>query len=198
MTKIGIFSGTFDPVHNGHISFCLAAMETAGLDRVVLLPEPEPRRKAAPAPLAHRRAMLELAVAAEPRLGVLELPSRQFTVEETLPQLQGRFPHDELHLLMGSDVARGLASGWPGIEILLHHVGLVIGLRAHDTRQETEKVLQELAQQYPHARISARITAVPHAAAASSSVRNATATAKLLTPPVAAYIQTHQLYASPA
>jgi nicotinate-nucleotide adenylyltransferase len=194
MARVGIFSGTFDPVHKGHIAFCLAAMQAGRLDRVVLLPEPEPRGKVGVAPLAHRRAMLELAIQNQPGLEVLQLPGRRFTVAETLPELERRFASDELSLLIGSDVVRSLERGWPGQERLLASMGLIVGLRAGDTEERLRRQLAVVAGRSPRSPLRVTFIGSPHAAAASSRIRE-NANAAGLMPAVAAYIATHQLYA---
>src|SRR5437868_3133041 len=106
MARIGIFPGTFDPVHKGHIAFCLSAAARANLDSVILLPEAEPRRKQPRATFAHRWNMIQEAVADYAQIDARTLPSRQFTVAETLPELRALFPGMQLVLLAGSDVAQ--------------------------------------------------------------------------------------------
>ncbi|HSW98998.1 MAG TPA: nicotinate-nicotinamide nucleotide adenylyltransferase [Candidatus Saccharimonadales bacterium] len=186
MARVGIFPGTFDPVHEGHIAFALQALQAAGLDRVVLVPEPWPRGKQCTA-LAHRAAMLELAVAAHPQLSVLRATSRQFTVARTLPELQASFPQDKLALLLGSDVLRGLAR-WPGLAALLAQMELVAGLRASDTVTQADTLLRSLA--------GARFTIIesPHPHATSSVVRQGAHRQAM--EPVAGYILQNQLYAA--
>ncbi|HEX7963839.1 MAG TPA: nicotinate-nicotinamide nucleotide adenylyltransferase [Candidatus Saccharimonadales bacterium] len=196
MARIGIFSGTFDPVHKGHIAFCRAALEEASLDRIVLLPEPEPRGKAHAAPLAHRRAMLELAVQEEPQLSVLQLGGKRFTVAGTLPELERLLPGEELSLLLGSDIVRSFEAGWPNLGELLKRMRLVIGLRAHDSQGDVEAVLARVRQQTGVAPRYAVIGS-PLAHTASTTIRTHQAT-RQVTPRVAAYIAAHQLYATPA
>ena len=199
MARIGIFSGTFDPVHKGHIAFCLAAIAAAGLDRVVLLPEPEPRGKDHAAPLAHRLAMLRLAIQTEPSLDVVTLPGQRFSVAETLPELQRRFAGDELSLLVGSDVVRSFEHGWPGLPQLLGHMRLVIGLRGNDTQTDMEQALAAVSRRFPAVPyIRSILVGSPQPLAASSAVRARGPRAAGVAPPVAAYIATHQLYATPA
>lgn len=145
LTKIGVFSGTFDPVHKGHVAFALAAAETAGLDKVYLLPEALPRRKQGVTHYAHRIAMLRLAIKPHPKLGILDLPDKQFTVNRTLPRLQKRFKQADLYLLIGSDVVPVLASGaWPDAKNLLSSVKLVVGLRGDEDGQVIAAQLQAL------------------------------------------------------
>ena len=196
MARIGIFSGTFDPVHSGHIAFCTAALAAAGLDRILLVPEPCPRGKAHVGSLEHRRAMLELSVRGEPRLSVLELPGERFTVAETLPHLEERFCGDDLYLLLGSDVVRTFTHGWPDLEKLLARMRLVIGLRAGDNPGAVQGLLDVVRQRHPALVIHATVIDSVHAYATSTSVRTAAGPATPLHPQVAAYITTHQLYAA--
>src|SRR5258708_32608937 len=100
---IGILSGSFDPIHAGHISLALAALEKADLQAVYFLPEPLPRRKTGVTHIAHRIAMLTRALQAFPQLQVLELPDRQFTIARSLPRLKQRFAGRDLCFIMGSD-----------------------------------------------------------------------------------------------
>ncbi|HSX34942.1 MAG TPA: nicotinate-nicotinamide nucleotide adenylyltransferase [Candidatus Saccharimonadales bacterium] len=196
MARIGIFSGTFDPVHTGHIAFCLAAQKAAALDRIVLLPEAHPRHKQPHTPFAHRVAMLRLAAKGMPQLEVLELADTQFSVATTLPQLQARFAHDELYLLLGSDVVPSLAVSWPGLETLLQAMGLVIGIRAQQTPHSVQGRLQALQEAFPAVPVRATTIASPHASVASSAVRAALPHAGQLAliPIVAEYITAYNLY----
>jgi nicotinate-nucleotide adenylyltransferase len=184
MAKIGIFSGTFDPVHDGHIAFALGAQQAAGLDRVILLPERCPRGKADCTPLTHRAAMLELAVRPHPQLAVLQVQSEQFLVARTLPELRALFLHDELFLLLGSDVAKGLPY-WPSLSALLDEMQLIIGVRGRDE----QGALTALLAAVPGVRNIFTPSPQPHAT--SSSVREGTASAL---PAVTAYIAAHDLY----
>lgn len=193
MGRIGIFSGTFDPVHMGHIAFCKAAMERAELDKVVLLPEAEPRDKAGVTPLASRQAMLQLATSGLPNFEVLVLSSRQFTVPKTLPELRRHFLEDELVLLVGSDVARTFAYRWPGLAQLLKQVELVIGLRQRDSAAEIDVLMRELGKTYA-LKVRYQCVPSPQAHAASKAVRLGQHGAVDLDPKVARYIAKQQLY----
>ena len=121
--RIGIFAGSFDPVHKGHVAFALQALKEAKLDNVYFLPEIQPRNKEGITHVGHRIAMLKLALAPHPNFYLLELPGRQFSVTKTLPRLEQKFAGHELFLLMGSDVYKNL-SNWPNYERLLK-VGLI-------------------------------------------------------------------------
>lgn len=126
--RIGIYAGTFNPVHSGHIAFALQAVKNAKLDKLYFLPERRPRHKHQVEHLGHRVAMLQTAVRPHPSLGVLETDDISFTVKRTLPRLQKRFSGSRLVFLFGSDVAQHI-SGWPQAERLLEQSEIVIGLR---------------------------------------------------------------------
>lgn len=137
--RVGIYSGTFDPVHDGHIAFAEAAIAEAHLDRVFFLVEPRPRRKQGVKAFEHRVAMVKLAIAKHPKLGVIMLEQSRFTVHETLPVLTARFKGAELSMLMGDDVLKHLTS-WPHVEELVSSVKIVIGLRENSTRVVAEQL----------------------------------------------------------
>lgn len=148
MKKIGIFSGTFDPVHGGHIAFALDAIQAAGLAKVYFLPEARPRRKQGVTHYAHRLAMLKLALKPYAKLDVLELPDKQFSVVRTLPRIKKKLPGSQLYLLIGSDTLEFLNTGqWPDTELLLEQARLIVGVRSsHDiamSRQALEGMSHE-------------------------------------------------------
>ena len=108
--RVGIFGGTFDPVHVGHLAIANAALESVPLDRVVfVLARRSPLKERGPvAGEADRLAMLELAVAGEPRFSVsrieLERDGPSYTVD-TLDSFAGE---DELFLILGGDASAEL------------------------------------------------------------------------------------------
>lgn len=108
--KLGVFGGTFDPVHHGHLAIALAAVESLALDRVVFVPaRRSPLKVDVPtASEADRLAMLERAIADEPRFECsrleLERPGPSYTVD-TLEALSAR---GTLFLILGGDAVRDL------------------------------------------------------------------------------------------
>lgn len=129
MTKIGIISGSFDPVHNGHIAFALSALQVYGLDKVIFLPEPKPRTKSKITPFKERVAMLKIALKTHKNLGILELEDEQFNLKDTLPKLEKLYKNSQLFLLVGEDVAKNL-NGWPDAKKLLKKVEVIVGQRS--------------------------------------------------------------------
>lgn len=135
--KVGIYAGSFDPIHLGHLAFARQAMLECELDKVFFLVEPRPRRKQGVRALEHRLAMVRLAIRPEPKMGTILLDQTQFTVAETLPLLQQRFKGARLHLLMGDDVLFHL-SEWPDVETLTRSVDFIVGVR-ESQRPEVEE-----------------------------------------------------------
>jgi nicotinate-nucleotide adenylyltransferase len=105
--RIGIFGGTFDPVHDGHVIPVARAAERFGLERVLWIPARlSPHKGVAPTDARHRVAMLALALAGRPdwtlSFDELDREPPSYTVD-TLQALSARFLRDELWLLMGTD-----------------------------------------------------------------------------------------------
>jgi nicotinate-nucleotide adenylyltransferase len=110
---IGLFGGSFDPVHHGHLIVARVAAEALGLAELRFVPAREQpfklgRHQAAP---EHRAAMLDLAVAGESGFAVerleLDRPGPSYTVD-TLRALRERHPSQPLTLLLGADAAAEL------------------------------------------------------------------------------------------
>jgi nicotinate-nucleotide adenylyltransferase len=105
--RIGIFGGTFDPVHDGHVIPVARAAERFALERVLWIPARlSPHKGVAPTDARHRVAMLALALAGRPdwtlSFDELDREPPSYTVD-TLRALSARFLRDELWLLMGTD-----------------------------------------------------------------------------------------------
>jgi nicotinate-nucleotide adenylyltransferase len=139
--RIGIYAGTFDPVHAGHISFALQSLAAANLDVIYFVPERRPRDKRHIEHFAHRVAMIKRAIKPHSKFAVLELVDVNFSVERTLPKLHEQFPGSELVFLFGSDIVPGLAS-WPHVDQLLNGHELVIGLRNQDRRPKLHNIIE--------------------------------------------------------
>jgi nicotinate-nucleotide adenylyltransferase len=105
--RIGVFGGTFDPVHTGHLIMAAETVERLRLDSLVFVPARRPahKRSRALAPIEHRIAMLRLAIRGARRLSVSRIEANgdhvNFTVR-TLETLAGRERAD-YYFLMGQD-----------------------------------------------------------------------------------------------
>jgi nicotinate-nucleotide adenylyltransferase len=111
--RIGVFGGTFNPPHLGHLVCAQEAYVQLGLDLVVLVPVFAPPHKPLeddPGP-EHRLELCRLAVEGDERLAVSDFeasrPGPSYTVD-TLQELHANEPDNELFLILGGDVAAGL------------------------------------------------------------------------------------------
>ena len=193
MSRVGIYSGTFNPVHAGHIAFALQALEAAKLDNVYFLPERKPRRKVGVEHFGHRVAMLTRALKPYKKFEVIELDDVSFSVERTLPKLEALFPDDQLVFLFGSDTVPHM-SEWPRIERLFLVSELVIGMRQGQKVEEIKAVIAGWAHPPEVTLINSHAPDV-----SSTSVRKALQSrqkAKGLLKSVAKYSDHHWLYVS--
>lgn len=137
--RIGIYSGSFNPVHAGHISFALQAIKEAKLDLVYLMPERYNPRKKDMEHFGHRVAMIRQAIKPHNRLGLIESSEVSFSVDKTLPKLQFKFKDDQLVFLFGSELVKDMAN-WPNIKQLLNKSELVVGIREGDDQDLKERL----------------------------------------------------------
>jgi nicotinate-nucleotide adenylyltransferase len=145
--RIGIYSGTFNPVHSGHLAFALQAIQTAELDKIYFMPERRPRHKQHVEHYGHRVAMIRRALKPHPKLEVLETDDVSFTVNRTHHRLGERFKDAQLVYLIGSDVARHIGT-WDNSPKLLLTSELVIGIRASDTIGSVQSCIATLPIAY--------------------------------------------------
>ncbi|MEO8195311.1 MAG: nicotinate-nucleotide adenylyltransferase [Thermoanaerobaculia bacterium] len=113
--KVGLFGGSFDPIHQGHIAPVLETQRRLGLERVVYLPTAAPphKRDRCFAPALARFAMVELALLdhAELVVSTHELtPDRPAFTVETLAHLRAAEPGSEFYLILGADSFLELSS----------------------------------------------------------------------------------------
>lgn len=110
---IGIFGGTFDPVHYGHLRSALEAKEHFGLEEIRLIPSAHPPHRDTPqVPATMRLDMLKLAVAGQPGFTVdareIERPGASYMVI-TLESLRREYANEPLLLFLGSDAFSNLS-----------------------------------------------------------------------------------------
>ncbi len=139
---IGIFGGTFDPVHFGHLRAASEVKEQLGLDDFRLLPAgTPPHRKGTHASGAHRLAMLRLAVADHPDIFVDDREVRRSGASymvDTLAELRAEARDCPLLLMVGQDAANKLDSWhrWRDLFDLAHLVVMTRPRAPHDYSRE--------------------------------------------------------------
>lgn len=134
MERIGIFGGTFNPVHIGHIQAAKQALTALHLDRVLLIPDHIAPHKELPtgSPTPQQRLdMLRIAVQDCPGLEISDIELRREGVSYTyltIQELKRMYPHDQLVLLMGTDMFTSFDS-WRNPEEILKNASLGVFCR---------------------------------------------------------------------
>ncbi len=143
MERIGIYGGTFNPPHIGHIQAAAQAMETLNLDKLLLIPNQVAPHKVMPAGSAsprQRLEMLRIAASAHPGMEVSDIelnregPSYTY---ETVEQLRCVYPEAELILLMGTDMFLSFHT-WKNPQRIVNCVTLAVMYRGE--RGEAESI----------------------------------------------------------
>ena len=192
--RVGIFGGSFDPVHGAHVALAEAALVELRLDEVRWIPAGQPWQKARRmSPAADRVAMVQSAIAHQPRFTLdrieLDRPGDSFTLD-TVRALAAAHPGTQWFLLIGQDQYTALHT-WRDWQTLLGLVVLAVANRPGDARQPDADV-----QSFPH-----RMVPLPMLDISSTDIRQRVAAgadiSHLVPPGVARYIETHGLYRSP-
>ena len=134
MARIGIYGGTFNPPHIGHIRAAQHAVQALGLDELLLIPDRIAPHKVIPSGTANpqqRLEMVRLAAKDLDKAKVLDLELKRegpsYTYQ-TIEELKQQYPHDELVLLMGTDMFLSFMT-WKNPEIILSHAALGVFYR---------------------------------------------------------------------
>jgi nicotinate-nucleotide adenylyltransferase len=103
--RVGVFGGSFNPIHFGHLLVADEVCEVLSLDRLLFVPAAQPPHKPSDelAPAEHRFAMTTLAVLEHPRFEVCDLEVRRSGPSYTVDTLIGLQDRGRLHLIIGSE-----------------------------------------------------------------------------------------------
>jgi nicotinate-nucleotide adenylyltransferase len=196
--SIGIFGGTFDPPHLGHLILAAEAQSQLHLARVlwVLTPQPPHKPERPISPLPHRLEMLKRAIGTAPGFEIstieIDRPGPHYTLD-TLDLLQIKSPSARLVLLIGGDSLRDLPA-WNRPNELVTAVNAFGVMR----RPGDDIDLQNLERTLPGLGAKVRIVEAPQLDISSSSIRQRIATGGhfryYLSPGVYDYIQQNSLY----
>lgn len=144
MKKLGLFGGTFDPVHNGHLHIARAFADELGLDTVVFLPAGDPYHKTTSRAAAkHRMAMTELAVAEDERFAASNCDMVRDGATYTFDTVQifrQQFPQTKLYWLMGMDSLFALHT-WYRWQALVKQTDIVVAGRGSEGLNQAPKEL---------------------------------------------------------
>lgn len=199
---LAVYGGSFDPVHVGHLAIARAALDSGAAQRVLFMPVGMQPLKpdAAPAPGPLRVAMIEDAIAGEPRFAVsrleLERPGPSYTLD-TLRAVRLQQPNVQVAFLCGADQLAALPRWHRPLELLAEFPLLVA---ARPGNRSIDELKDELAAHgFPPAALD-RITMLPaplvevSATAIRERVRRGEALDGLVPPGVARLIAEHRLY----
>jgi nicotinate-nucleotide adenylyltransferase len=203
---IGIFGGTFDPIHYGHLRSALEVKEVFGLTKLLLIPSAQPPHRTQPEATATQRLqMLELAVSNHSELSVdareLAHDGPSYMVD-TLASLSEDYPQESLLLFIGSDAFKYLSHWhqWQRIFDLAHIVvltrpGTEIDHLEAFFKQRLCQQLTELASTKAGKLYFQPVTSLDISATAiRQKIINQQNPGFLLPDMVLAYIKQHQLY----
>lgn len=194
--RVGLFGGSFDPVHDAHLALAKAALATLALDAVYWIPAGLAWQKGYSATAgADRAAMVALAIAGESRFRLegceLERAGPSYTIDTVL-ELSAREPGTQWWLILGQDQLARLPT-WQRWRELVARVQLAVAARAGDSVRAPADVIA--------ARASLHEIALPALAVSATDIRARVAAAQpiasLVPAPVAGYIAEHGLYRSP-
>jgi nicotinate-nucleotide adenylyltransferase len=206
--RIGLFGGSFDPPHAGHLHVARTARGRFGLDRLVFVPAAEPPHKPGRrlASGTDRLAMLRLLVGDEPRCEVsdleLERGGRSFTIDtvRALPAALGEPEECEIYLLLGSDNL-ALLPQWREARALLERVQPVVVRRGGELAGELAALAGRLDEPLLR-KLERGALDLPPVPVSSTDVRETLAGTgvelALVPPAVLEYIRAHGLYGARA
>lgn len=211
---VGLFGGTFDPVHRGHLDLARHVLNRCALDRLLFIPAPLPPHKRQPlASFAHRKAMIEAALADCPdttgrvHCSCIEadLPTPSYTIN-TVEALIEAQPGNRHVLIIGADSLLDLPH-WHRIDELLGLISLIVVKREAIELPAIDRALAAIAPGYTYDAALGRwlgqggrtvdYLADIQLPVSSSAIREDLARGRvpaMLPPAVLAYIRHHRLY----
>ena len=160
--KIGIYGGTFNPPHRGHLTAAAAVVSTLKLDKLLLIPASIPPHKALPEGSSTAEQRLEMTRLAGEQLGLggkvetldieLRRGGKSYT-SDTLVELKALYPDDELWLLMGADMFLSFQT-WHEPEKVASMAGIAAFGRTEEDMEPLFSVQRDrLYHEYPDIRI---------------------------------------------
>lgn len=199
MGRIGILGGTFDPVHTAHLMIAEGAADEFSLDRVLLMPTGLSPHKdeGSLTPIEDRVAMIELAIADNPRLFLsrFEIDSKEISYTYlTAERITREFPDDSFYYIMGAD-SLSYFGKWRNPDIIARHFHLVAAVRDGEDKESMSRLAEEYLSRFD-AKVS--IMNLPNFSISSTDIRSrirSGRSVRYLTPePVIQYIKENHLY----
>ncbi|MBS6610949.1 MULTISPECIES: nicotinate-nucleotide adenylyltransferase [Peptoniphilus] len=131
MEKYGIFGGTFNPIHFGHLMICEYLKEELGLDKVIFIPTGNPPHKSLDVSAIDRYNMVKLAISSNPDFEISDIETNRVNLSytvDTIIELKKIYENQKLFFLIGLDTLFQLKT-WRKIEELSREIEFVVALR---------------------------------------------------------------------
>jgi len=150
--KIGVFGGTFDPVHYGHIELAKQALDECKLDRVIVVPANEQPFKLdkEKASGEHRLNMLKLAFEQEDKIIISDIEIKKGDVSytiDTLREICKLYNDAEIHFIVGIDAFLSIEF-WKEAENLLSEYSFIVGARPNYMESELDELISRFEKLY--------------------------------------------------
>lgn len=197
--KIGIYAGTFDPIHRGHTVFALESIKAASLDKVIVVAEKDPYRKKPEASWDHRQAMIERATQnieqVDHDYAFANMLSHQHTMADVLNSAKLHYgKENKVWFLVGSDVFEHFHK-WHDLVDKIEYGGFIIALRDNHTKEWLLEQTNKTGEKGKN--INTIIIDSPNPHISSSGIREACKNNQMpneIEESVLAYINEHNLY----
>ncbi|MFR3064190.1 nicotinate-nucleotide adenylyltransferase [Peptoniphilus sp.] len=151
MKKYGIFGGSFNPIHYGHLMICEYIKEEMGLDKVIFIPTGNPPHKDLELSAKDRYEMVRLAISPNPDFEISDIETtrvkKSYTVD-TIRELKKIYKEEKLYFLIGLDSLFQLKT-WMKIGDLSQEIEFVVALRpGYLDREEINKEIDFLRENF--------------------------------------------------
>lgn len=151
MKKYGIFGGSFNPIHYGHLMICEYIKEEMGLDKVIFIPTGNPPHKELELSAKDRYEMVRLAISPNPDFEISDIETtrvkKSYTVD-TIRELKKIYKDEKLYFLIGLDSLFQLKT-WMKIGDLSQEIEFVVALRpGYLDREEVNKEIDFLRENF--------------------------------------------------
>ncbi len=194
--KIGVFGGTFNPIHYGHVNIIKGFKERLLLDRIILIPTNMPPHKSADylADTRHRIKMCEIAVSDLKFCEVSDIECKRSGLSytfDTLSEMEKLHPKDELFLLMGQDMFYTIEK-WKNFMGIFSLATICCAPRGEKEVQKITEYALKLNEKYTNFKFV--VTDIPYVEVSSTEIRHGSK--DLIPEKVGEYIKTNNLYSA--
>lgn len=151
MKKYGIFGGSFNPIHYGHLMICEYIKEEMGLDKVIFIPTGNPPHKDLGVSAKDRYEMVRLAISPNPDFEISDIETTRvklsYTVD-TIRELKEIYKEEKLYFLVGLDSLFQLKT-WKKIGDLSQEIEFVVALRpGYINKEEINNEIEFLRENF--------------------------------------------------